>query len=155
MLTGWTKEVLLGEKTNLNTNFIGAGKPLNPVAPARSAEFPKDVEEDMKPATPKPVFLAELLDEESVVQFYEEFAKMAFGDSRGSVTTRCKVLKYMAPISYDEKGNEIKTNNRSMGLGPGKDGKVECTFCWTIKRDVFDIPMLIVGNVSFSLFEIW
>ncbi|RPA81201.1 hypothetical protein BJ508DRAFT_326588 [Ascobolus immersus RN42] len=144
MLTGWSKEVLLGEKTNLNTNFVGAGKPLNPVAPSRSAEFPKDVEEDMKPATPKPVFLAELLDEESVVQFYEEFAKMAFGDSRGSVTTRCKVLKYTPPAAYDDKGNEIKT--RTMGLGGGKDGKVECVFCWTIKRDVFDIPMLIVGN---------
>lgn len=146
MLTGWTKEVLLGERTNLNTNFIGAGKPLNPVAPARSAEFPNDADEDRKPATPKPVFLAELLDEESVVEFFESFAKMAFGDSRGAVTTRCKVLKYTAPTTYDEKGNELK--NRSMGLG-GKDGKVECTFCWTIKRDVFDIPMLIVGNVSF------
>ena len=29
-----------------------------------------------------------------------------------------------------------------------KDGKVECTYCWTVKRDVFDIPMLIVMNVS-------
>jgi hypothetical protein len=29
-----------------------------------------------------------------------------------------------------------------------KDGKVDCTYCWTVKRDVFDIPMLIVMNVS-------
>ena len=29
-----------------------------------------------------------------------------------------------------------------------KDGKVECSYCWTVKRDVFDIPMLIVMNVS-------
>lgn len=29
-----------------------------------------------------------------------------------------------------------------------KDGKVECAYCWTVKRDVFDIPMLIVMNVG-------
>ena len=29
-----------------------------------------------------------------------------------------------------------------------KDGKVECSYCWTVKRDVFDIPMMIVMNVS-------
>ena len=28
-----------------------------------------------------------------------------------------------------------------------RDGKVECSYCWTVKRDVFDIPMLIVMNV--------
>lgn len=27
-----------------------------------------------------------------------------------------------------------------------KDGKVNCTYCWTIKRDVFDIPMMIIMN---------
>ena len=29
-----------------------------------------------------------------------------------------------------------------------KDGRIDCSYCWTIKRDVFDIPMLIVMNVS-------
>jgi hypothetical protein len=33
-----------------------------------------------------------------------------------------------------------------------RDGKVECSYCWTVKRDVFDIPMLIVMNVSFVCF---
>ena len=31
-----------------------------------------------------------------------------------------------------------------LGFGAGK---VDCTYCWTVKRDVFDIPMLIVMNV--------
>ena len=31
-----------------------------------------------------------------------------------------------------------------------RDGKVNCTYCWTIKRDVFDIPMMIIMNVSIS-----
>jgi len=35
------------------------------------------------------------------------------------------------------------------------DGKVDCTYCWTVKRDVFDIPMLIVMNVSIIVLEVW
>ncbi len=29
-----------------------------------------------------------------------------------------------------------------------RDGKVDCSYCWTVKRDIFDMPMLIVMNVS-------
>jgi len=35
------------------------------------------------------------------------------------------------------------------------DGKVDCTYCWTVKRDVFDIPMLIVMNVSTIVKSTW
>ena len=35
------------------------------------------------------------------------------------------------------------------------DGKVDCAYCWTVKRDVFDIPMLIVMNVSCLSFLDW
>jgi hypothetical protein len=28
---------------------------------------------------------------------------------------------------------------------------MDCSYCWTVKRDVFDIPMLIVMNVRPSL----
>lgn len=34
------------------------------------------------------------MDDESVVEFYEGFARLAFGDSRGSVMGRGKLLKY-------------------------------------------------------------
>jgi hypothetical protein len=93
------------------------------------------------------VFLAELLDDASVVEFYEQFARLAFGDSRGAVMTTCKVLTYQAPMEEGEEGKEGNVVRKSGGLA-GKEGKVDCAFCWTIKRDVFDIPMLIVGNVS-------
>jgi hypothetical protein len=44
-------------------------------------------------------------------------------------------------------------NEREMGLRLGeRDGRVDCTICWTVKRDVFDIPMLIVMNVSLVSF---
>ena len=86
------------------------------------------------------------------------------------MTTRCKLLRYKtindpsyAPKMEDNLDDEVDARLRkkrrinapdSLGAGAkihelgDKDGKVECSYCWTVKRDVFDIPMLIVMNVS-------
>jgi hypothetical protein len=125
---------------------------------------------DAKEGKPQPVFLAELLDDDSVIEFYEDFACLAFGDSRGSVTTRCKLLKYQsretAEGSAEQKeeaakvkrkqepiggiggmGNRVREIDGEHGIGQlQKGGKLDCSYCWTVKRDVFDIPMLIVMN---------
>ncbi|KAK9352393.1 hypothetical protein V1523DRAFT_250950 [Lipomyces doorenjongii] len=81
ILTGWTKEQLLGKRT----------------------------------------FVVELMDDQSVLEYFEGFSKLAFGDSRGATMMECTLLS--------PSGRKIPT---------------ACT--WTIKRDVFDIPMMIVGN---------
>jgi len=121
-----------------------------------------------KESRPQPVFLAELLDDDSVIEFYEDFARLAFGDSRGSVTTRCKLLKYQSKenipgstspeLKEDAKkkeiaggiggmGNRVREIDGEHGIGRlERDGKMDCSYCWTVKRDVFDIPMLIVMN---------
>lgn len=142
MLTGWEKPVLLGERPNLNTNV--------PVHSSIPKLPPPPLEEPGLGGHKKPVFLAELLDDESVVEFYEQFARLAFGDSRGAVMTTCRLLKYRGP--KDKTNGDIPDEPRrdvhSLDNLGAKNGKVECAFCWTIKRDVFDIPMLIVGNVS-------
>ena len=213
ILTGWKKEVLLGREPNLNVNRGGAasesatgsgantgGRTTGRNTPSQrnlvAPPLPEDGDADGKRS--QPVFLAELLDDESVVEFYEGFARLAFGDSRGSVMGRGKLLKYrtkedvIAQDLKDEAGvrgfggdlkmedaqhqhqhpqpppsagvkrmssgmvrqqRELKrggiANEREMGQRLGeRDGKVECTICWTVKRDVFDIPMLIVMNVG-------
>jgi hypothetical protein len=51
------------------------------------------------------------------------------------------------PHQMELKKENIESQRGMQKLG-SKDGKVECTYCWTVKRDVFDIPMLIVMNVS-------
>ncbi|KAK9472968.1 uncharacterized protein V1510DRAFT_429781 [Dipodascopsis tothii] len=81
ILTGWTKEQLLGKCT----------------------------------------FVVELMDDASVVEYFEDFSRIAFGDSRAATMMECTLL---SPT-----GRKIPT---------------ACT--WTIKRDMFDIPMMIVGN---------
>jgi hypothetical protein len=155
VLTGWKKEVLLGKEPNLNVNtgsFSGTS--------SRASFTPRiPTQEAMTVASGRiqPVFLAELLDDDSVIEFYEDFARLAFGDSRGSVMTTCRLLKYRTKEDLDLTKSEDNRYNSHFGksgiagesgmnqLG-FKDGKVECSYCWTVKRDVFDIPMLIIMN---------
>lgn len=176
ILTGWKKEVLLGKEPNLNVNTgNSASVPPSDVSSRASSFPPRDQQQTTGNGTgpgrlPQPVFLAELLDDDSVVEFYDDFARLAFGDSRGSVMTTCKLLKYKTREDMDQAQGQAdgspntgpqKWNNhlRKGGIAGEagmnqlgfKDGKVECSYCWTVKRDVFDIPMLIVMNVSFSL----
>lgn len=159
LLTGWKKDVLLGNEPNLNVN---TGQPSGPAAAPRLPGGARSEATDH--SRPQPVFLAELLDDDSVIGFYEDFARLAFGDSRGSVTRQCNLLKYKTAAEYaaeaDPTRNEIGGPGAAYGHGTlgihrlgQKDGKVECSYCWTVKRDVFDIPMLIVMNVSHAFGE--
>jgi hypothetical protein len=224
ILTGWKKDVLLGREPNLNvnrggstgSNSAGPGSGANTntrgVATGMSTPTMRGMNSQQNPEAVdekrlQPVFLAELLDDDSVVEFYEGFARLAFGDSRGSVMGKGKLLKYRTKeeqiameLKMEAEGGvasqgSSKTENGELQKGGTesgadahqhqgsdrsgvkrmnsgmvkrqtelkkdgiagekgmqnlgfKDGKVECTYCWTVKRDVFDIPMLIVMNVS-------
>lgn len=184
LLTGWKKDVLLGKEANLNVtagrnrdagsgpasggNTGRAGLSTPRLLPLTMAE-PQGAGERRS----QPVFLAELLDDDSVIAFYEDFARLAFGDSRGSVTTKCKLLKYQTKDGIQESpdakengkikkpdnggiggmGNRVREIDGEHGISRlEKDGKMDCSYCWTVKRDVFDIPMLIVMNVSITFF---
>ena len=182
LLTGWSKDVLLGIEGNLNINN-GRGPESSSGPPsigntgraglATPRMRPLSLADAQgKEGRPQPVFLAELLDDDSVIEFYEDFARLAFGDSRGSVTKRCKLLKYQTKESVEASpemkeeikgkrpeitggiggmGNRVREIDGEHGIGRlEKDGKMDCSYCWTVKRDVFDIPMLIVMNVSQS-----
>lgn len=70
----------------------------------------------------KPMFIVELLDDQSVVEYFELFSKIAFGDFLGATMTECTLLT------------------------PGRDVKIRAGCTWTLKRDVFGIPMMIIGN---------
>ncbi|KID78053.1 Transcription activator of gluconeogenesis [Metarhizium brunneum] len=163
-LTGWTKNVLLGKEANRNV-FVGP-TPYGSDDGTDGSTRPDATTPHLKNATlepsgerPQPVFLAELLDDDSVVQFYRDFAQLAFEDSRGKVQRSCSLNKYRTQDMLD--GKETPTHRDRTGILSSrvtkidsehgisrieKDGKVNCTYCWTIKRDVFDIPMMIIMN---------
>ncbi|KAL3421614.1 C6 finger domain-containing protein [Phlyctema vagabunda] len=165
LLTGWKKDILLGNEANLNIN-TGKGSGVSASGPASGGNTgraglatPRMNTGKNQEGRPQPVFLAELLDDDSAVEFYEDFARLAFGDSRGSVTTKCKLLKYQTKEGLEgAEQAEAKKEKGMLGHRVSKidgeygivrlerDGKMDCSYCWTVKRDVFDIPMLIVMN---------
>ncbi|GMG09409.1 hypothetical protein B5S30_g2041 [[Candida] boidinii] len=70
----------------------------------------------------KRTFIVELMDDESTIKYFKSFSNMAFGDLNATLLTDC-VLRKADDFDY-----------------------LKCACVWTIKRDVFDIPMLIVGQ---------
>ncbi|KAL6714511.1 Transcriptional regulator of nonfermentable carbon utilization [Lecanora helva] len=153
ILTGWRKGVLLGKEPNLNVND-GKNDDGNVSSDTGVSAGTDGFSSD--DTRLKPVSIVELLDDESVCDFFDDYAHLAFGDSRGSVTTPCKLLKYKAAAekSFEKKldnesesGSKKQRNDTQPRREGEEDDKVECMLCWSVKRDVFDIPMLFVINV--------
>ncbi|PHH61377.1 hypothetical protein CDD81_455 [Ophiocordyceps australis] len=168
-LTGWTKEVLLGKEPNRNVHLRFASNTAS-VDGGEGGSRTGDSTPQTKSSTmldsnsgrTQPVFLAELLDDDSVVQFYRDFAQLAFEDSRGKVQRSCSLMKYRTQEEFEgREGHGLARKDPRTGILSSrvtridgehgisrieKDGKVNCTYCWTIKRDVFDIPMMIIMN---------
>ena len=173
ILTGWSANVLLGREPNLNVNRGGtddgdssSGPPGTGSSSLGGTNTPRNPNDTR---TELPVNIVDLLDDDSACEFFDDYAHLAFGDSRGSVTSPCKLLKYQTASEIDLTGNlEDHVGSRlkrprdqaAMSSKPGSKGtasstqfgstnmKVDCMLCWSVKRDVFDIPMLCVLNVS-------
>ena len=96
----------------------------------------------------QPVFIPELLDDASAIQFYEDFALLAFGDSRGSVKRKGRLLRYIAREEDNSMINRSTSDGIRVQTGLANTQTIECAYCWTVKRDVFEVPMVIIMNVS-------
>lgn len=163
MLTGWSKDVLMGRASNLNVNKGGDTSGLaSATASSRGGQNTPRIADQKAEG---PVNIINLLDDESACDFFDDYAHLAFGDSRGTAITPCKLLKYQTAehmgIGEDlneEIGSQTSPENdlhqaeargeaAMQSLGQG-NGKIACMLCWTVKRDVFDIPMLFVMNVG-------
>ncbi|KAI8815810.1 uncharacterized protein EV422DRAFT_340883 [Fimicolochytrium jonesii] len=72
-------------------------------------------------STTKKTYIYELMDNASAVDYWEKFSLIAFDNSQQSMMTTCTL---------------VSPSGRP----------VPCAFCFTIKRDIFDVPLAIVGN---------
>ncbi|KAI8889270.1 hypothetical protein K501DRAFT_320472 [Backusella circina FSU 941] len=70
------------------------------------------------------VYIYELMDSQSAVEYWEKFSTHAFDNTDKSCIYSCI-------------------------LRTPQQRPVPCTFCFTIKRDIFDLPSVIVGNGLF------
>jgi len=84
-------------------------------------EFCMLTEWSMDELVGKRKYIYELFENQSVVEYWENFATHAFENTTKSVYSHCVLLKpYGAPIPS--------------------------TFCFTIKRDIFDLPSIVIGQ---------
>lgn len=85
----------------------------------------------------KRTFIIELMyDDESIVEYFRLFKSVAVGNLHSTIVTRCKLIK-----RYTEHERIARTNTRIRDCD-----YIEFCSAWTVKRDLFDIPMMIVGQ---------
>jgi len=66
-------------------------------------------------------YIYELFENQSVVEYWEKFASHAFENTTQSVFSHCVLLK------------------------PSGE-PIPCTFCFSIRRDIFDLPSVVIGQ---------
>ncbi|SCU81230.1 LAFA_0C03466g1_1 [Lachancea sp. 'fantastica'] len=71
----------------------------------------------------KMTFIVELMDDQSVREYFKTFNRVAYQDFKGS--ERMKTCRLLTPV---------------------RDQKINCCCIWTLKRDVFGLPLMIIGN---------
>ena len=62
----------------------------------------------------------QLFENQSIVEYWEKFASHAFENTTQSVYSHCVLLK------------------------PSGE-PIPCTFCFSIRRDIFDLPSVVIG----------
>ncbi|KAF9268001.1 hypothetical protein L218DRAFT_955157 [Marasmius fiardii PR-910] len=100
----------------------------------------------------------ELMAEESAVNYWEKYGHVAFDSTQKAVLTSC-VLRYKPQLTHltqtqtpnnrasgpTPKGVETSTVTTTPSV-PTEEGLVNCCFSFTIRRDKWGIPTMIVGN---------
>lgn len=167
-LTGWPPNVLLGKEPNLNVNtglspdMSGESSTRTSTTPNMSAQEPDN--------KARPVNIIELMDERSALEWLEDFSNLAYGDPRGTTSRRVNMIRYRTQDDVARLEEVVKANSNTSGKNlkqeptikqetsmqrgelnmnavVSKDGLMDCMITWLIKRDNFDIPMLVSMQV--------
>lgn len=174
LVTGWSRDVLLGKQPNLNVNFGTSASGTQTGSSTRGAVTPRvpNMSSETDTSLPQPVFLAEIMNQDSTVEFWEDFAERAFGASTSSMDgVMCTLIKYKTKddagwgpedrLKADEaakkessgsKGEHFIRGEAGMKALGERNGEIEVCMTWLVRRDMFEVPMMIVMNVSHTAF---
>lgn len=84
----------------------------------------------------KRTFIMELMyDDASIVEYFRLFKSVAVGNLHLTIVTKCKLIKRLA-------GAKVAQTNTKLG----DSDFIEFCSVWTVKRDLFDLPMMVVGQ---------
>jgi len=78
----------------------------------------------------------ELMTEESAVNYWEKYGNVAFDATQKAVLTSC-VLRFKSIAA---------TPGCVQPTAPSEEAFINCCFSFTIRRDTWGIPLMIVGN---------
>nr|POE89888.1 regulator of drug sensitivity 2 [Quercus suber] len=88
--------------------------------------------------------LHEILEEDSLVSYWEKFSAIAFEQNQKAILTSCS-LKTPSDPSVAEADRTLERPSREKKLRD-KERTLRCCFSFTIRRDTHNIPSMIVGN---------
>jgi len=163
ILTGWRKEVLLGQELNLNVNLgdsreadaseMSTQTNTTPNLSGQETDFP-------------PVNVVQLMDARSSLEYLQNFAELCWQDPHGSAKQRANVLRYQTKSDFDRiqemkasadhksdslikmEGGAVHQGEQAMQRLGAKNGMVDCMIWWHAKRDIFEMPVLVCMSVS-------
>ncbi|EDU49456.1 hypothetical protein PtrSN002B_006154 [Pyrenophora tritici-repentis] len=165
ILTGWKRDVLLGHEPNLNVN-LGTNRESSESDTSTQNTTPNLSAQDSEGATPS-VNIIELMDARSALEFLQHFSELCYQDPRGYASQRVNMLRYQTKADVDRIHNMKNASSGDAKLDPlvkmeggavhqgesamqrlgAKSGMVDCMIWWHIKRDIFDMPVLVCMSV--------
>jgi len=85
----------------------------------------------------------ELMAEESAVNYWEKYGNVAFDSTQKAVLTSC-VLRFKP--SLKQGSSRPATPGYVQSSASSEEAFINCCFSFTIRRDTWGIPLMIVGN---------
>ncbi|KAL1645597.1 Transcriptional regulator of nonfermentable carbon utilization [Didymella pomorum] len=163
ILTGWKREVLLGQEPNMTVNQHGNRDP-NESELSTSNTTPTIQPQREEDDGMQPVNIIQLMEPKSALQYLQRFSELAYQDPRGFAHQRVNMLRYQTKADVERiaeregrsnkhEDSHIKTEGgvhqgeSAMQRLGAKNGMVDCMIWWHIKRDIFDMPVLVCMSV--------
>jgi hypothetical protein len=167
ILTGWRREVLLGQEPNLNVNVGNSREADESELSTQTNTTPNLTGQEADTGT-LPVNAVQLMDAKSALEYLQNFSELCYQDPHGHAKQRANMLRYQTKADFDRiqemKANAdhksdplVKMESGAVHQGESamqrlgaKNGMVDCMIWWHIKRDIFEMPVLVCMSVSSS-----
>jgi hypothetical protein len=106
------------------------------------------------------------MDAKSALEYLQNFSELCWQDPHGHAKQRANMLRYQTKADFDRiqemkanvdhksdafvkmEGGAVHQGESAMQRLGAKNGMVDCMIWWHIKRDIFEMPVLVCMSVS-------